>query len=37
MNELEKRFSIGENGIKPLRILPLPQNILPKGPEDIYF
>ena len=37
MNELEKTFPIRENGINPLRILPVPQNIWPKGPEDIYF
>ena len=37
MNELEKTFSIRENGINPLGILPIPQNIRPKSPEDIYF
>ena len=35
MNELGKTFSIGENGINPLGILPVPQNIWPKGPKDI--
>ena len=33
----EKTFSMVENGINPLGNLPLPQNIWPKGPEDIYF
>ena len=37
MNELGKTFSMGENGINPLRILPVPYNIWPKGPEDISF
>ena len=37
MNELGKTFSIGENGINPMGILPVPQNIWPKGPKDIYF
>ena len=37
MNELVKTFSIGENGMNPLGILPIPENIWPKGPEDIYF
>ena len=37
MNELGETFSIGENGINPLEIPPVPQNIWPKGPEDIYF
>ena len=32
MNELGKTFSIGQNGISSLGILPTP-----KGPEDIYF
>ena len=32
-----KTFSIGKNGVNPLKILPVPQNIWPKGPEDIYF
>ena len=35
MNELEEAFSIRENGINPLRILPVPQNIWLKDP--IYF
>ena len=30
-----KTFSIGENGMNPLGILPLPQNNLPKGLEDM--
>ena len=34
MNELGETFSIGENGINPLGILPVPRNI---WPEDIYF
>ena len=33
----EKHFPLEKNGIKPLRILPIPQNIWPKGPENIYF
>ena len=37
MNELGETFSIGENGINPLGILPVPQKIWPKDPEDIYF
>ena len=32
MNELEEAFPIGESGINPLRILPVPQNIWPKDP-----
>ena len=36
INELEKTFSIGENGMKLLGIQPVPQNIRPKGPENIY-
>ena len=27
----EKKFSIGEKGMKPLGILPIPQNIWPKA------
>ena len=30
-------FSIGENGMNPLGILPIPQNVWPKGPQDIHF
>ena len=26
-----------ENGMNPLGILPIPQNIWPKGPEDIFL
>ena len=37
MNELGETFSTGENEIKLLGILPVPQNIWPKDPEDIYF
>ena len=37
MNELGKTFLIRENGINLLVILPVPQNIWPKDPEDIYF
>ena len=37
MNGLGKIFSTGENGINPLGILPVPQNIWPKSPEDINF
>ena len=37
MNELGKTFLIRENGINLLGILPVPQNIWPKDPEDIYF
>ena len=37
MNEQGKTFSIGENGINPLGILPVPQNIWPKDPEDIQL
>ena len=37
MNELLKTFSIGENGINPLGILPVPQIIWPKDPGDTYF
>ena len=37
VNELGKAFSIVENGMNPLGILPIPQNIWPKGPEDNYF
>ena len=37
MNELGEAFSIGENGIDPSGVLPVPQNIWPKDPEDIYF
>ena len=33
----ENIFSIGENGMNPLRIFPIQQNVWPKGPEDIYF
>ena len=36
-NELGKTFSIGENGISPEGIPPIPQNIWPKAPENIYF
>ena len=42
--ELGKTFSIGENGMNPLEILPMQQNVWPmqqnvwrKGPEDKYF
>ena len=28
---------IGENRMNSLEILLIPQNIWPKGPEDIYF
>ena len=34
---LGKTFSIGGNGMNPLGILPTPQNVWPKGLEDIYF
>ena len=37
INELGKIFSIGENGINSLGILPISQNIWPKGPKNIYF
>ena len=37
VNELGKTFSIGENGMSPLGILLMPQNIWSKDPEDIYF
>ena len=37
ITELEKIFSVGENGRNPLRILPMPQNVWSKGPEVIYF
>ena len=37
MNELGETFCIGENGINPLGILPVPQNIWPKDPQGIYF
>ena len=37
MNEVGKTFSIGENGIYPLGILPVPQNIWQKGPEDLFL
>ena len=37
INELGKIFSIGENERNPFGILPIPQNIWSKGPEDIYF
>ena len=37
INELAKTFSIGENGMNPLGILPIPENILRKDPENIYF
>ena len=30
-------FPIGENGGNPLGILPIPQNVWSKGPEDTYF
>ena len=32
-----KDVFIGENGINQFGILSVPQNIWPKGPEDIYF
>ena len=32
-----KKFSSEENGMSPLEILPIPQNVLPKGPGDMYF
>ena len=32
-----KTFSIGENGMDPLRILPIAENVWPKDPEDLYF
>ena len=35
--ELGKTFSSGENGLNPLGILPIPQNVWPKGLEDKYF
>ena len=35
--ELGKTFSIGENGMNPLEILPMQQNVWRKGPEDKYF
>ena len=37
MSEFGKIFSTGENGMNPLGILPIPQNIWPKVPSDIYF
>ena len=39
MNEMGKTFLIRENGILKnlLGILPVPQNIWLKDPEDIYF
>ena len=37
MKEIGKTFFIGENGMNPLGILPVAQNIWPKGPENIYF
>ena len=33
IDEIRKAFSIGENGMNPLAILPIPQ----KGSENIYF
>ena len=35
-NELGK-ISSGENGMNPLGVMPMPQNIWPEGPEDIHF
>ena len=32
-----KTFSIGDNGMNPLGILPIPHNVWPEVPEDIYF
>ena len=29
-----KTFSIGENGMNPLGVLPIPQNVWKKDPED---
>ena len=37
MNELGETFSIGENGNNPLGTLTVPQNILPRDLENIYF
>ena len=37
MNELGKTLSIGKNGINPFGILPVPQNIWQKGPEDLFL
>ena len=35
---LGKIFVIGENGMNLLGILPIPQNVWPKGPENyLYF
>ena len=28
---------MGKKGMNPLEILPIPQNVWPKGTEDIYF
>ena len=33
----KKIYATGENGMKPLGILPIPQNISPKGAKDMYF
>ena len=34
---LGKIFLVGENRMNSWEILPMSQNIWPKGPEDIYF
>ena len=37
MNELGETFSIGESGINPLGILPVPQKIWPNDSEEFFF
>ena len=37
MNIGKNIFNIGKNRINPWKILPMPQNIWPKGPENTYF
>ena len=37
INELGNTFSIGENGMNPLGIQPILQNIWPRDPQDVYF
>ena len=34
MNKLDKAFSIVDNGVNPLGIMPVPQIL---APEDVYF